>query len=137
MFALGLPLKITFAGVGYEERSNGSVAIVGAEISMASIEPAELAAGPPRFEDRSAGRGVSQLLRQPQILRFADRAEFVPVLLEMFVEFFLAAKAGARGVEQQPKEKKAGDSGYAAGHQTIRSFAAAISPLLFRRCYFD
>jgi hypothetical protein len=125
MRSLGLPLKVSFAGIGYEERSDGSVAIVGAEVSVAAIEPAELAAGPARFEDRSAGGCVSQLLRETQILGFADRAEFVPVLLVVFIEFFPAAEAGAGGIEQQPEEKEADDSGYATGHQTIRSFCSS------------
>jgi hypothetical protein len=135
MFALGLALKISLAGVGYEERANDSVAIIGAEVTVAAVESAELATGTPRFEDWTADRSVSQLLRQPHILGFAERAEFVPVLLVMFVELFLAAEAGARGIKQNREEQEAGDSG-GVPHPTIRSFrgtyfGATISPLYF------
>jgi hypothetical protein len=124
MFALGLALKISFAGVGYEERSNGPVAIVGAKISMAAVESAELAIGPARFKDRSPDGSISQLLRETQILCFADRAKFVSVFLVMFVEFFLAAEAWAGSEQQQPKQQESNDFGYATGHQTIRSFCS-------------
>jgi hypothetical protein len=125
MFALGLPLKISFPGVGYEERSNGSVGIVGAEVTVAAVESAELAIGAAGFEDWSASGGVSQLLRQAQIFGLADGTELGPVLLVVFVELRLAAEAWAGGVEQQPEEQEADDSGYTTGHQTIRSFCSS------------
>ncbi len=124
MFALSLALKITFAGVWNEERSDGPVAIIGSEISVATVESAELAIGPARFKDRSANWSVSQLLRETQILGFADRAEFVPMLLVMFFESLLAAEAWAGSEQQQPKQQDANGSGYATDHQTIRSFCS-------------
>ena len=139
MFTLGLALKIAFAGVGDEESSDGSVAIVGAEVTVAAIKTAEFAIGTAGFQNWSAGRRVSQLLRETKIFGFADGAEFMPVLLVMFLEFFLTAKAGAGGVEQQPKKQEADDCGYATGHQTIRSFwlrhAEPISRIVFENAF--
>jgi hypothetical protein len=58
---------------------------------------AELAIWTPSFEDRSAGRRVSQFLRQPQILRLADVAEFGPVLGVMLIELRLAPESRSAG----------------------------------------
>jgi hypothetical protein len=116
MWTARLSLKITLAVVRDEERTDGSVAIVDAEIPVAAVEPAEIAIGPPGFEDGSADGPVPQLLCKTQILSLADSAEFMPVLLIVFVELSLAAKAWAGSVEQDCEEQTAGDSNGARGH---------------------
>jgi len=96
-----LPSKVPFAIVGNEKSADGPIRIVRAEVSLAPIEAAELAIWTPRFEDGSRGRRVSQFLRQPQILRLADVAEFGPVLGVMLIELRLAPESRSAGKKQQ------------------------------------
>jgi len=121
MGSAGLAEEVTLTIVGNEEGANGSVAIVGAEIAVAAIEAAELAAGPSGFEDWSADGRIPERLRQIQVFGLTDGAEFVPMLLVVFVEQRGAAKARAGGAEEERQKKDAKKS----CHQTIRSFRLA------------
>src|SRR6202044_3174580 len=108
----GLPPKVAFAVVGDEKRSNGCVAIVGAEVTMPAVEPAELAVGTPRFQNGTTRRRIAQFLRQTKVFAFTDRAKFRTVFGEVFIQLRPAPKTGARGVEQQRQKEDADQSGH-------------------------
>jgi hypothetical protein len=94
-----LPLKIALTVVGDEECADGAITIVGAKVAMPAIELAELTVRTPRFQDRPAWAGISQLLRQPQILAFANRAELSAVLGVVFIQLRPAAEPRPRSEE--------------------------------------
>src|SRR5580698_7103440 len=116
----GLPSEIAFAVVGDEEGSDGSVWIIGSEIAMPPVEAAELAVAAPRFQDGTAQRSVSQLLRQTQVLGLVDGAKFGAVLLKMLVQQGAAAETWAGG-EQQERDQDAADESGGTLHLTITS----------------
>jgi hypothetical protein len=106
VISLRLPSKVPFAIIGDEKCPDGSVWIERAEVALAPVEAAELAIWPARFEDWPSHRRVPQFLRQPQIFRLANVAEFRPVFSIMFIELRPAAEPGSAGEKQQRDEYK-------------------------------
>jgi hypothetical protein len=93
----GLPFEVADA-IGRNEKSpDGSVGVVGSEVSAFHIEPRNAAGLPFRFQNVFPGMAVPQLLGQVQILPLRDRAECAPVSFEVVVEKMLIAKSRSPG----------------------------------------
>src|SRR5271170_2993189 len=98
--SLRLPPKVVLAIIGDEERSDGAIAIIGAEVAVPAIEPAELAVGTPRFQNGTTRGRIAQFLRQTEVFAFTDRAKFDAMFGVVFIQLRPAAKTGARSMEE-------------------------------------
>jgi hypothetical protein len=103
-----LPLEISKAIGRDEEGPDGSVGIVGAEITMLHVKPGKAAGLTAGFEDRSANVAISQLLRQMKILVFSNVPECVSVSCEVIIEKMLIAKSGPPG--QRYRRRRQGEN---------------------------
>ena len=88
-----MPFKIVDAIGRNEKRANGSIGVVGPEISAFHIEPRNTAGLPFRFQNVSPGMAIPQLLGQTEILPLGDRPERASVSFEVIVEKMLIAKS--------------------------------------------
>jgi acetaldehyde dehydrogenase (acetylating) len=101
-----LTFEVADAFIRDEERTEGSVRIVSYEPSIALIELGAAAVGPFCFQDVFARLRIAQLLRHAQVPIDGDRAEFVAVFGEVFLEQVLSTKSPAAGPGKRGNKKE-------------------------------
>jgi hypothetical protein len=92
-----VPFKIVDAIGRNEKRPNGSIGVVGSEVSVLHIESGNAASLPFRFQNVFPDVTVSQLLGKMEILALGDGPERASVSFEVIVEKMLIAKPRPRG----------------------------------------
>ena len=94
-------MEISFACVGDKEGANGSVGVVGAEVSGFTVEARNNAIRCDGLKNRAPGGCVAQRLRALEIFLARNVSELAAVLGVMLIEQTAGAESGTRSQQQE------------------------------------